>query len=137
MLVKTDSVLGSDQHMAIEFFDESEKTYAGGFNLLFTSPPQYFLYWCNVGQTYTTFPAAFPTETDKVWKITLARSTNVRLVFHCNNVEVLNVLISNSDCPDNEWSKFWNRDVAGIKFRSDDTASDFYINTFNPGNQIS
>ena len=37
------------------------------------------------------------------------------------------MVMSNSDCPNSEWSEYWNRKVAGIKFRSDDTASEFFF----------
>ena len=116
--------------MHIEFFDASlskPSGYAGGFTLLFTSTPAYFLYFCNKDGSSSTFTANLPTETEKVWKITLTRTSDTRLVITCNHVEVVNTPISDATCDDSTgWSTFWSRKVAGIKFRQDDTASDFY-----------
>ena len=47
---------------------------------------------------------------------------------HCNEVEVLNTLISDSTCDNSylNWSTNWSREVAKIEFPSDDRASDYY-----------
>ena len=116
--------------MRIELFDASLKPsgYAGGFSLNFKSTPTYFLNNCN--EIGSPFMANLPAETEKIWKITLTKTSDTRLVITCNDVEVLNTLISGSTCLKSTWSKFWRIKVAGIKFRQDDkamdTASDFY-----------
>ena len=99
---------------------------AGGVSLSFTSPPQYWLSWCST--SYTNFPTALPAETDKIWKLTLTRTSGtVRIIIHCNNKEVLNVLLSDTICSRNSWKSLWSKDVEKIKFdNQDDTASDYY-----------
>ncbi len=48
-------------------------------------------------------------------------------MIHCNDVEVLDILLSSTTCSHGSWSGVWNRDVTKIKFYSDrDTASDNY-----------
>ena len=37
------------------------------------------------------------------------------------------MVMSDSVCPNSEWSEYWNREVAGIKFRGDDTASELFF----------
>ena len=120
--IKTDSALGSGDEVGVIFLS-AEKEYAGGVALHFTSTPQYFLGWCN---KWTNLPVNPPSPTVKVWHITLTRTAGVRLVIHCNDVEVLNKLLSQATCSESRWRTYWNRDVTNIKFASWDTASDYY-----------
>ena len=111
------------------FFYTDQTVYAGGLNIYLRSPPQYFIHYCLYE---TNFPAAFPTETEKVWKITLSRVSGIRLVIHINDVEVLDMVISNSTCVSNDaWNTYWSRNVKKIYFWGDDTASDFYSKTYH------
>ncbi|XP_063692853.1 uncharacterized protein LOC134824807 [Bolinopsis microptera] len=120
--IKTNSVLGRDDRVSVWFFS-AEGEDAGGVQLWFTSTPQHFLGYCS--QSLTNFPVKPPSTADKVWRFTLTRTAGVRLVIHCNEVEVLNKLLSQSTCTDSRWSTYWNRDVTKIEF-SGDTASDYY-----------
>ena len=110
--------------MVQETFLDAQGDYAGGVDLIFKSPPQYHLRYCT--SRYTDFPNDLPTETDMIWKIKLVRTSDVRLMIHCNIKEVLNVVISGTTCTDNRWSTRWSRDVEKIMFFSTDTASDYY-----------
>ena len=127
--IKTDSVDGSNEKVDVILLT-AEGHYAGGVYLYFTSPPQYYLNHCST--SWTNFPTAVPTETDKIWTITLIRlSGSVRLIINCNNKEVLNVVLSNTVCTDSQWSITWSKDVEKIRFSSCcDKASDYY----RPGN---
>ena len=58
--------------------------------------------------------------------LTLVKTSSIRLVLHCNEVEVLDFLFSDATCGDKSWSKDWSREVAEIEFEVYDTASDFY-----------
>ena len=107
------------------YFYTAGKNYAAGVNLYFTSPPRYNLLDCSTSRT--KFPTALPTETDKIWTMTLSRISGIRLIIHCNNKEVLNVVLSDTTCGESDWSEKWSRDVEKIKFDSTfDTASDYY-----------
>ena len=134
LYIKTDSVVGSDDLIWMYLYNAQGEV-AGAIKLLpFQTSPEYFLRHCTLDRH--NFPTALPSETDKVWKITLTRtSAEVRLVIHCNDVEVLNVLINISKC--NDWRDFWSRKVEKIDFLSADTASDFYsfkpVSSFTPG----
>ena len=98
---------------------------AGGVFLDFSSPPQYRLKYCI--PSYTNFPTDLPSETEKVWTITNSRvSDEIRVVIHCNDQEVLNVVLSDTTCSDSRWSENWSRDVDNIFFSSSNTASDYY-----------
>ena len=96
---------------------------AGAIYLYFTSPPDYELNLCS---SRKTFPTALPSATEKIWKITLTKTSGIRLVIHCNDVEVINVLMSDSTCSYSGWNSKWGKDIEKIMFRSADTASDFY-----------
>ena len=103
----------------------SGSSQAGGVSFSFSSPPQYLFQNCRT--SWTNFPTALPSETDKVWTITLSKvSDEIRVVIHCNDKEALNVVLSDTTCSDDYWSSNWSRDVDGIYFSNSDTASDYY-----------
>ena len=119
--IKTDSVVGSKEEMQVLFY--SGFSGAGDVDLRFSSPPQYRLYYCD--NSWTNFPTDLPSETEKVWTITNSRvSGEIRVVIHCNDKEVLNVVLSDTTCSYSRWSERWSRDVDMIRFF--DTASDYY-----------
>ena len=122
--IRTNSEIGSNEKVRVYFYNAQDEP-AGGVFLIFTSPPQYVLRWCSA--SLTDFPTTLPSETDKVWTITLTRSSGARsLVIHCNNKEVVNVVLSDSECSYSNWRDYWSRDVEKIMFYSSDTASDYY-----------
>ena len=98
---------------------------------MFSSPLKYNIIECSDGGTWYNFPdpSNIPTELDKVWKITLSvTNEGARIIYHCNDVEVLNVLASASKCQDGLWNSFWNSNmnVRVLQFDASDRASDFY-----------
>ena len=123
--VRTKSVLGSDDRVHVYFlYAGGNYDYAGEVHLRFTSTLQIYLNWCN--PFWANLPVTPPSANDKVWRITLTKTAGVRLVIHCNGVEVLNILISQATCSYSGWSTYWNRDVKKIQFYSSDRASDYY-----------
>ena len=120
--VKTNSVLGEDDEVVLNFVS-ADGQISGQVHLYFLTTLQYSLYHCT---PRTNLPVTPPSADDKVWRITLTKTAGVRLVIHCNDMEVLNRLISDGTCIDSRWSTAWNRDVAKMMFRSYDTASDYY-----------
>ena len=119
--VKTNSVLGSKNEVYVTFFSAGGE-HAGQVQLYFTTTLKYLPSWCI---NWTNLPVTTPSAADKVWRITLTKTAGVRLVIHCNDVEVLNKLFSEG-CTDNRWSTYWNRDVTKIQFYHSDSASDYY-----------
>ena len=110
---KTDSRWGD---MLKVSFSSATGENAGEVTLHFDSiETQYSLGECN---TKTNLPAIPPYSSKKnVWGITLTRTAGVKLVIHCNEVEVLNKLLS-STCSLAGWDTVWNRDVTKIRLRS-------------------
>ena len=125
--IKTDSSLGSDETVHVLFYN-SEGYDAGTIIFHFTSTPQYQLWYC---KSWTDFPTQLPADTNKVWRISLTRTSGIRLVIDCNEVEVLNILLSESTCTSSSWNIVWSRDVEEIKFSIWDSASDYYRGTYN------
>ena len=121
--IKTDSTLGSDDKVVVNLYTSQGDT-VGALHLYFTSTPEYYIGACSSG--LTNFPTNLPSANDKVWRVTLTRTSGIRLVVHCNEEEVLNILISDSTCDNSDWSTTWSKEIAKIKFRSTDTASDYY-----------
>ena len=121
--IRTDSVVGSDEIVHVNFYNAQE-SYVTAVQLFFSHPGQYYLGYCS--KSRTDFSTSLPTETDKIWKLTLIRTSDVRLTIHCNNKEVLDVVISDTTCGYSDWSAFWSKDVEKMMFFSSDTASDYY-----------
>ena len=108
------------------YFYEDQWNQAGGIVLRFTdSPPTFTLIACtSSSRTYLT---ELPSDSYKVWKITLSRTSGVRkLVIHCNDVEVVNTSMSDENCDVATWSDQWSKDVMKISFQSWDSASKGY-----------
>jgi hypothetical protein len=118
---RTASTIGSGDRVGVRFYSSPIDS-AGGFDIRFTSPPQYRLSWCIT--PWTNFPVNLPTATDKVWRITKTRTSGITVVINCNEVEVLNILMST--CSNREWRMIWSREVANMKFTSNGTVSDYY-----------
>jgi hypothetical protein len=131
--IKTDSMIGSEDKMRIGLHN-SHGNNPVGFYFKFTSPPQYLVWLCN--SSYTNFPTNMPAAIDKIWRLTLTRTSGNRLVIHCNEKEVLNILMSDSTCSERNWSAYWTRKVTKIEFDSKDTASDFYRPTSKINTEI-
>ncbi|XP_063689003.1 uncharacterized protein LOC134822077 [Bolinopsis microptera] len=115
------SELGSNDNVLYVTFYSAWGMFAGGLWLDLASP-LYSLQFCTSFKKFAVNP---PSTADKVWRITLTRTEGVRVVVHCNEVEVLNILLSQS-CTETKWSKYWNRLVTKMKFRKADSASDYY-----------
>ena len=121
--VRTNSVLGSLDGLDLRLYSAGGD-YAGQLHIRFTSTLEYYIYWCST--SWINFPVTAPSATDKVWRITLTKTAGVRLVIHCNDVEVLDILLSSTTCSHGSWSGVWNRDVTKIQIISGDKASDYY-----------
>ena len=125
--IKTDSAAGSSQRVYIQFFDGSLP--AGGLDILFSSSVKYRIPYCyNSGSYKTDFSNSLPSTMDKVWRVTLDRSSGIRYKLDCNDVEVLNVVVDGSECAAvNNWNTNWSKTIVGFQMISGkDTASDSY-----------
>ena len=142
--IKTDSTLESYEIMKVYFYTPQGHN-AGGVDISFRPSPMFYL--DNCFNSWASFSTDLPTDTDndKVWRITLTRSirtSGIRLVIHCNDKEVVNVLMSDTTCGASQWNNIWSKEIKKIKFLSasaSDTASDFYRRwqSFSPGKTVS
>ena len=102
-------------------------TFAGGIGFNFRIPPKYWITGCFYNSGVEFPENIVPSETSKIWRITLNRISNVGIVVYCNDVEVLNIAVSDVICTDSNWSEYWSREVGRIYFnQTKDTATDFY-----------
>ena len=133
--IKTDSTLQSYKLMRVYFYTSQDHE-AGGVEIYFRPSPDYYLHNCH--ESWTQFHTDLPADNDKVWRITLTRSirtSGIRLVIHCNDKEVVNVLMSDSACGASQWNNYWNKEIKKIKF-SNTVSADFARQYFSPGNTI-
>ena len=119
--IKTNRIKGSNEVVYVGFYSAQEEE-VGGVSLYFRSPAQYTVWFCT--SNYNDLPSTLPTITEKIWQITLTRTSDVRLIIHCNGVEVVNILMS--FCAQSAWSNYWTMDVEKIWFHPSDTAADYY-----------
>ena len=123
--IRTNSEVGSSKQVKVWFYD-AEGNYAGAVFLFFMSSPKYRLYSCS--ESLTNFPIDLPSDTDKVWTISLTRTSGERrVVINCNGKELVNVVLSNNVCDYSAWKTTWSNDIKKIWFdTSADTSSDYY-----------
>ena len=126
--IRTNSEVGRKEQVVLCLYElyENARVYSlGQVYLYFTSPPQFKLSYCNTNRT--NFFTDLPPETEKVWTITLSSDSGERrVVIHCNDKEVLNVVLSDTTCDNTHWRDIWSRAVGKIYFLPSDTASDYY-----------
>jgi hypothetical protein len=125
--IKTDSSTGIRQEVHLNLYT-SRDNYTGEVHIKYSSPHQYWLSGCIT--FWTNFLTRPTSATVKVWRITITRTPGTRIEIHCNEVEVLNLLMSNSTCSYSDWSTYWSRKIAKIKF--DPTANTALINQYRP-----
>nr|AFK75450.1 putative secretory peptide-40 [Pleurobrachia bachei] len=117
--IKTDSTLGSYDKIILKMYDK-DGTSTSRLGVKFSSPIEYDISSCT--SDFLDLPVQPPVEVEKIWTIT---KTETALIIKCNGVEVLNYLFadsSNSKCITR-----WGVDVVEqIRFKQNDTASDFY-----------
>ena len=123
--IMTDSTLGSDDKVYVRFYT-AQGDHVAALLLYFYSTPKYIIGKCSSNLANSNFPTNLPSANDKVWRVTLTRTSGIRLVIHCNEGEVLNTLMSDSTCVDSSWSTTWSKEIAKIKFSRTDTASEYY-----------
>lgn len=122
--IRSDSEAGSSHTMSVNFYTSEDAT-AGMVTLDFKSPIKYQINYCSDN---LNLPVPPPPSTEKIWiwKITLNKVSGIRLMIQCNDVLVLNYLLSDTTCGVSYWGQYWKKDVAKIEFPSHDTAADSY-----------
>ena len=114
--IKTVSEQGSNRYVFVMFFN-SEGDNAGGIYISFSNTLEYYLQYCSSWEeSYKAFPPTPPTTKHKVWKITLDKTAGIRIIVHCNGVEVLDVPVSEDECGFSEWRSYWSRRVETLLF---------------------
>ena len=102
MEIKTTIRAGSNKEVVSQFYT-AEGAPVGGVTLYFESTTKYQIWHCNKHKINLT--PNLPSTVDKVWRISLSRSPDVRVVIHCNGKEVVDALVSESTCEDLSWSR--------------------------------
>ena len=135
--IKTDSIKGSQDVMRLWFYSAEEK-FAGRLFIYFYAL-KYRIDYCT---PETAFPSSLPSEDSKVWQI--SKLSGPRIIFHCNDVKVADILMSEATCTgplNSYWRERYSTEIGRIVFKkgddfeSPDTASDFY-QADPPGDKI-
>ena len=129
--VSTDSEVGSGERVAVVLYDKDGNS-VGGVGISFYTQILYSIGGCTYNRS---FQDTLPSQTQKTWTITYS-TVELRVVYNCNEVQVVNVLLSDSFCTDNDsdWREYWEKKTTQIQFTSHfDTASDRYCISSNTG----
>lgn len=120
---KTIQTVSSDEeYVKLSYFDE-EGDPKGNIQIYF-GLPKISTELTNCQDSPVEISANLPDEVEKVW--TVVRTTDYRMLVHCNGVEVLNFLLSDETCPYEydwfgtmkRWDSAWQGEVHHIKLRS-------------------
>ena len=129
--IRTDSVLSTPgDQSSIQFYDKQGQV-AGGLWLYFWAIPRYSLAQCDTNTKL--FNKDLPSEVEKVWKMTVTKTSDVRVVLTCNDEVVVDKVLSIAECGETRWRDYWSRSVTRIVFTNEDSASDYYFSAFEPG----
>ena len=123
MIVTTDSILGSNDVVAVYIYDATSGTNFAAIKIKFeASQVTYHVGKCTASSTNDQFSTAPSTDVNKTWKFSKKSSS---LEIHCNGQQVLNFLYSAGS--QEGCATQWGLDAARIKFSgTEDTASDKY-----------
>ena len=129
--IKTDSYVGSDEYFQVNFHSDSGVR-LGGIRIHLKSAPLYRILECSRDQLGNS--TTISSDSSNIWRITLKRMTiETRVTIHCNNEEVLHVVLSNTVCDRvTNWGTTWGTHVAKIKFSSTHDVTDYY-RAYTPG----
>ena len=128
--IKTTMDFASEGEIRVRFYNVNG-AHIAGLNIKIATTPQYWLHYCM--NKFRDFPTntVLPPLDEKIWVISITRTSGVRIIVHCNGQEVLNLQLTNSVCSANsDWINLWNKDFDKISFPSGDAA--FYFQ-FPPG----
>ena len=130
--IKTDSHVGSGTDFQLNFFSNSEEK-LGGIRIRLNITPLYRILECSRDQPGNS--TTLSSDSSNIWRITLKRMIiETRVTIHCNNEEVLNVVLSNTVCDRvTNWGTTWGTHVTKIKFSSTHDVTDYY-RAYTPGN---
>ena len=123
--IQTDSTIGSGDDIRLYFLSMNGAR-AGGLYIQFVSVIRYHIVRCKT--SYNQIEKSCPGSDGghKIWRVTLKKAADIRLLIHCNNMKTIDVVISSGICGRSEWNTYWSRSSDMIRYQTDDTASDFY-----------
>ena len=124
LYIKTDNELGNKDRIRVHFQNVNGER-LGGVLIEMTSSPTYYPIDCRLSGNWLSFLTDLPSAADKVWRIMVTKNSEIRLLVHCNDVKVVDLLISESTCEKEDYVN-WGQTIKKIKFHKYDTASDFY-----------
>ena len=129
--VSTNSVAESGEEVYVYCYDK-DGNYAGAVCINFYTEIQYNLGWY---KNYTPFHVTIPVpdEGQRIWTITYNCVTLI-VVIHCNGVEVLNMVLSDSVCTKHSWTTYWEQSNGYVYFYNQDGnyTESVYIYTQEP-----
>ena len=126
--IKTNASLGTGRKLAVQYITK-QGDQIGGVNLTFNTQLEVRISKCYVflqEQPLTNVPGTV----EKWWRLTVSSegTSQTRLQLHCNEVEVMSVVLSDVKCSGGEGGV----EGGSIEFLIGDSASEFY-RPYKPG----
>ena len=126
--VMTRAAEGDPEHLHVIFKDDKGQS-AGSLEIVLKESSTYHFGQCSGFREY--FPSVVPTGMEKTWSIqkTIVNE-DIRVQLRCNDVQVLDVVLSDTVCNNGEmgdtWKSYWEKEIVVINFPNEDTASTSY-----------
>ena len=127
-LIKTDSSIRAGTTLIVWFYRLYSDVSTGGIQVEMSSPGFIKIFKCR--NALINFGTELPNDDIKIWKIT--KTQDLRLIIHCNELEMLNVQLSETFCANFKinWQKFWGWGKGlqeRMQFRLQQSKTDFYM----------
>ena len=104
LLIRTDSSIRAGSVLVARFYQGNTYASPSGIGINMNSE-SYVLYQCR--HSWRSFDTELPNDDIRIWKIT--KTPEIRIIIHCNNMEMLNIKLSETVCTSfkRSWQKFW------------------------------
>ena len=123
--IKTKSVISSFKQVRLDLFSADDEN-AGRLVLEFHTKIQYWPQNCFDRWQQFPVPEDIPSETEKIWQITVRKKPVVTVTIACNGIELVNLELTKDTCTNLDWADYWGRDVKKVGFQTSDSASRQY-----------
>ena len=127
-LIKTDSSIRTGTTLVVWFYRRYSDALPSGIQIEMNSARHIKILKCR--NALINFDTELPNDDIKIWRIT--KTQDLRLIIHCNEMEMLNIQLSETLCTNfkNNWQKFWGWGKGlqeRMQLRLHQSNTDFYM----------
>ena len=106
-------------------FHAVDGTLTGGLKIKLAHQPKYRLEWCHDDDQTLSPPDELSDVSENIWKITVTSEPGI--ILHVNDVEILNIELSDDACKQDDWRNYWMGVPKRIEFTKLFNDQDLYL----------